>query len=95
MIDSIFSFGVWVCSIAAGSVLATLIVIELGIRAARRKLIRLLNDPEVQDATRTFITSHIVKPFESMKNDAELKELIKETATESMELLLKRLKEKK
>lgn len=89
-------------SVSLGSIIATLIVLRFVSRKApkiasetiRKTIVSTLDDPEIQKKVSSFIENHIVKPFNSI-NNVELKHLITKTAEEALELMLKKLKDKK
>ena len=80
-------------SVTIGSVVATLLVWKLVSYFVNKAFLGVLEDTKVQSATEHFIINHIVVPFNSL-NNSELKELITQTAEKSLELALKKLKEK-
>lgn len=88
-------FITWAITIATGSVIATLVVIDLGIRSGRKKFIKILSDPEVQNSVTAFVNNHIVKPFNSLDNNSDTKQLIKETVDKTLELVLAKIEEYK
>lgn len=87
--------------VAAGSIVATVIVMfyvgrkapALASNTAKKAILSLLTNTEIQENASLFVREHIVHPFEQMENNADLKSLITETAEKSLELALNRLKE--
>lgn len=81
--------------VVSGSLIATWIVIKLTSRTIRKLLIKTLSDEGIQQSVTNFVKNHIVKPFNELDNNSEIKKLIKETTERSLEIYLKKLKEKK
>lgn len=94
-ITSLAPFLAWLLMVISGSLIATWIVIKLTSRTIRKKIIETLGDESIQQSVSNFVTDHIVKPFNELDNNSEIKKLIKETTERSLEIYLKKLKEKK
>jgi len=80
-------------SVTIGSVVATIIVWVLINYFLKRAVYSVMLDRRVEATVKTFIENNIVAAFNGM-NNAELKGLITETVEKSLELALKKLKEK-
>jgi len=80
-------------SVTIGSVVATIIVWVLINHFLKRAVYSVMLDRRVEATVKTFIENNIVAAFNGM-NNAELKGLITETVEKSLELALKKLKEK-
>jgi len=80
-------------SVTLGSVIATILVWKLVSHFVNKAFLGILEDKKVQESTERFITNHIVTPFNAL-NNLELKQLISETAEKSLELALKKLKQR-
>ncbi len=80
--------------VVSGSLIATWIVIKLTSRTIRKLLIKTLSDEGIQQSVTNFVKNHIVKPFNQLDNNSEIKKLIKETSTEALKIALNKLKEK-
>lgn len=93
-ITSIAPFLWWLLMVVSGSLIATYIVIKLTARTIRKKILETLRDESIQQSVSTFVREHIVEPFNSMDNNSEIKTLIRETTERSLEIYLKKLKEK-
>jgi len=95
MLESLDWYGMLnVClSVTIGSVIATLLVWKLVSYFVNKALIGVLEDHKIQTSAEHFITEHIVSPFNDL-NNLELKHLIVETTEKSLELALKKLREK-
>lgn len=94
-ITSIAPFLWWLLMVVSGSLIATWIVIKLTSRTIRKILIKTLGDEKIQQLVSNFVRNHIVEPFNHLDNNSEIKTLIKETTEKSLEIYLKKLKEKK
>jgi len=79
--------------VTAGSIIATLVIWTLINYFLKRAVYSVLLDDRVENTVRTFIENNIVAAFNGM-NNIELKGLITETVEKSLELALKKLKEK-
>ena len=80
-------------SVTLGSILATIIVWFLINYFLKRAVYSVMLDRKVETTVKTFIENNIVAAFNGM-NNAELKGLITETVERSLELAIKKLKEK-
>jgi len=80
-------------SVTIGSVLATVIVWALINHFLKRAVYSVMLDRRVETTVKTFIENNVVAAFNGM-NNLELKQLITETVEKSLELALKKLKEK-
>lgn len=80
-------------SVSAGSIAATIIVWKLIGYFGRRTIHSILDDESIKLKTETFIRERVVEPFNSIDN-LEIKQLITETTERSLEIALKKLKEK-
>jgi hypothetical protein len=80
-------------SVTIGSVVATVIVWLLINHFLKRAVYSVMLDRKVETTVKTFIENNIVAAFNGM-NNAELKGLITETVERSLELAIKKLKEK-
>ena len=80
-------------SVTLGSILATIIVWFLINYFLKRAVYSVMLDRKVEITVKTFIENNIVAAFNGM-NNAELKGLITETVERSLELAIKKLKEK-
>lgn len=80
-------------SVSAGSIAATIIVWKLIGYFGRKTIHSILDDEGIKLKTEAFIREHVVQPFNSLDN-AEIKQLITDTAERSLEIALKKLKEK-
>ena len=80
-------------SVSFGSIVATLIIWKLIGYFARKTIHSIIDDKYIALKTETFIKDHIVQPFNSI-NNVELRQLINDTAERSLELALKKIKEK-
>ena len=94
-ITSIVPFLLWLTMVVLGSLIATWIVLKLTSRSLRKILIKTLGDESIQQSVSTFVKEHIVEPFNHLDNNSEIKTLIKETTEKSLEIYLRKLKEKK
>lgn len=81
-------------SVTIGSIVATIIVWKLVSHFVRKALLGVLMDPKIQLATSNFIKEHVVQPFNSLDNNSDIKKLIRDTTEKSLEIALKKLKEK-
>lgn len=93
-ITSLAPFLAWLVMVVSGSLIATWIVIKLTSRTIRKKIIETLGDESIQQSVSNFVTNHIVKPFNQLDNNSEIKKLIRDTTERSLEIALKKLKEK-
>lgn len=80
-------------SVSAGSIAATIIVWKLIGYFGRKTIHSILDDEGIKIKTETFIRERVVQPFNSIEN-AEIKSLITDTVERSLEIALKKLKEK-
>ena len=80
-------------SVSAGSIAATLIVYKLISYFSRKAIHSILDDKYIALRTETFIKDHVVQPFNSLDNE-EIKQLITDTTERTLEIALKKLKEK-
>jgi len=80
-------------SVTIGSVVATIIVWTLINHFLKRAVYSVMLDHRVENTVKTFIENNIVAAFNGM-NNVELKGLITETVERSLELAIKKLKEK-
>ena len=81
-------------SVSAGSIAATIIVWKLIGYFGRRTIHSILDDEGIKQKTEAFIRERVVEPFNSLDN-AEIKQLITDTAEKSLEIALKKLKKEK
>ena len=79
-------------SVSAGSIAATILVWKLIGYFGRRTIHSILDDEGIKQKTEAFIRERVVEPFNSLDN-AEIKQLITDTAEKSLEIALKKLKE--
>ena len=80
-------------SVSAGSIAATIIVWKLIGYFGRRTIHSILDDEGIKIKTETFIRERVVQPFNSLDNE-DIKSLITDTVERSLEIALKKLKEK-
>jgi len=80
-------------SVTAGSIIATLVIWTLINYFLKRAVYSVLLDDRVETTVKNFIENNIVSAFNGM-NNVELKHLITKTVEKSLELALKKLKEK-
>ena len=93
-ITSALPFVLWLTMVISGSVIASIIVIKLTSHYIKKILLKILGDEKIQQSVSNFVKDHIVEPFNSMDNNSEIKKLITDTAERSLEIALKKLKEK-
>ena len=92
-ITSALPFVLWLTMVISGSVIASIIVIKLTAHYIKKILLKILGDEKIQQSVSNFVKDHIVEPFNSMDNK-EIKSLITDTVERSLEIALKKLKEK-
>ena len=92
-ITSALPFVLWLLMVISGSVIASIIVIKLTSHYIKKILLKILGDEKIQQSVSNFVKEHIVQPFNSLEN-AEIKKLITETTERTLEIALKKLKEK-
>lgn len=93
-ITSIAPFLWWLLMVVSGSLIATWIVIKLTARTIRKILLKTLGDENIQQSVSNFVKEHVVRPFNELDNNSEIKKLIHDTTEKSLEIALKKLREK-
>ena len=94
-ITSALPFVLWLTMVISGSVIASIIVIKLTSHYIKKILLKILGDEKIQQSVSNFVKYHIVRPFNELDNNSEIKKLIHDTTEKSLEIYLKKLKEKK
>ena len=93
-ITSAGPFLAWLAMVISGSLIASYIVLKSTAHFIRKIILKTLNEESIQQAVSSFVREHIVQPFNKLDNNSEIKKLIHDTTEKSLEIYLKKLKEK-
>ena len=93
-ITSAGPFLVWLAMVISGSLIASYIVLKSTAHFIRKIILKTLGEKSIQQSVSSFVKNYIVEPFNSMDNNSEIKSLITETTERTLEIALKKLKEK-